>query len=79
MEETLLEYLKRNKAEREAKLEAYGIARTRYEEAKRALESFGDITETVTEVEKLDGYINQLSAEQGAVGDGEINDGEPEA
>lgn len=72
--ETLLDYLIRNKDEREAKLAEYEMALPEYERAKRNLESFGDVTLLKVEIEKLTAYVQEVSEQQGAVAYGETDE-----
>jgi len=60
MEETLYDYLVRQKFEREIKIDEYNSAKEEYEKAKERLDSFGDMSAVEVEIEKLEGYIEQV-------------------
>lgn len=67
MEETLLDYLIRQKEEREQRVKEYREAETTYIAAKNHLESLGDITLVTVEISKLDRYIAEVAEREGAV------------
>lgn len=60
MEETLYDYLVRQKFERELKVDEYNRAKDEYEKAKARLDSFGDMSAVEVEIAKLEGYIEQV-------------------
>lgn len=72
--ESLLDYLIRNKEEREAKVEEYNAALAEYERARRNLDSFGDVTLLQAEIEKLTVYVKQVAEQLGAFEDGETDE-----
>lgn len=72
--ETLLDYLIRNKAEREEKLAEYDAAVLAFERAKERVESFGNVTLLKEEIAKLTAYVQEVSDQQGAVEDGETDE-----
>lgn len=59
-EETLYEYLVRQKFERELTIDEYKIAKAAYEDAKAKFESYGDMSVVEKEIEQLEGYIEQV-------------------
>lgn len=59
----LIGYLKEQKAEREDKLNAFNAACAELAAAQEKVESFGDMSGVIAEVEKLDGFICDLEAE----------------
>ena len=71
MNNDLLNYLIEQRKERAAKLEAYNEAVALLEEAKKNVESFGDVGGYAAEIEKLDGFIESI------IGDGERAESAP--
>lgn len=67
MEETLFEYLTRQKVEREINLENYNKAKADYEEAKARFESFGDISIVEKEIAQLERFIDQVSQQENKI------------
>lgn len=66
----LIFYLEEQKSQRLTKINDYGdacerleIAKRAYENAQKAVEDFGDMTDLHAEVEKIDGFINLLTNE----------------
>ena len=59
----VLDYLKRQKAEREERIAEYEDALAAFEAAKARLEKVGDAEAYKAEVAEIDGYIEALDAE----------------
>lgn len=66
----LILYLEEQKSQRLAKINDYGdacerleIAKSAYENAQKAVEDFGEVSDLHAEVEKIDGFINLLTNE----------------
>ncbi len=60
--ETLKEYLERQKKNLQEVLNEYESAKAEFEIARKKLESFGDMSTAVDEIAKIDGYIKDLDA-----------------
>lgn len=65
----LLNYLIGQREERAAKIEAFDLACKELEDAKEKVAAFGDMSEAVKEVAKLDEFIERVSTSLGVVDD----------
>lgn len=74
--EELLNYLIEQRKERADKIDAFDAACKELEAAKDKVEAFGDMSEIVRDVAKLDEFIAQVSTNLGVVDDAAVETGE---